>query len=104
MPGTIQDHVLQVIERYDATIRSNRGPTWDTLTAVSDCDDGMYGAWGEVVECAEEFGWDADRWGIFDDGETRFWNELAVAYEAWRIGLRGQVQLEANYRAWRETT
>jgi hypothetical protein len=104
MPGTYTDHALAVIERYDTQIRANRSPSWDTLAAVNDCDDGLYGAWGEVVECAEEGGkWSYEAW-TKNDFQSGFWEALVNAYTGWRVGLRGQVAAEAGWRAWREQT
>ena len=38
------------IDRYDTICRANRSDDWDTLAAVGNCEDGPYGAFGEVLD------------------------------------------------------
>lgn len=102
MPGTLVDHATVVIGKYDEIVRANRHPQMDTLVAVDECDDDIWGAWGEVMDLAAELGYTDSNMGAEENG--RFYDFLYAAYEGWRVALHSQVAMESAWRKWREQT
>lgn len=73
-----------VIATYDQQVRANQTPAWDTIKLVSIDDDGIYGAWGEVVDLAAMRGLD------LDSNETV--DALQDAFEKYQAKLRAEVE------------
>jgi hypothetical protein len=74
-----------VLAVYDAQIRANRTPEWDTVAAVANCRNGLYGAWGEVVDLVEQLG------GSLDDDDDNYTYALATAFQAYQRRLRQEI-------------
>lgn len=68
------------IDAYDAIVRANTTPDYDALAAVATCDEGVYGAWGEVIDTAEERGYP-----VADDAAL---DVLEVEYDRLRAQYR----------------
>jgi hypothetical protein len=47
----------KVIARYEQIVRANNSPEWDTIVAVAECQDGIMGAYGEVLDVSGEMGY-----------------------------------------------
>lgn len=45
-----------VIHAYENSVRADRCDSWDTIHNVATCNDGVYGAWGEVLDAASDLG------------------------------------------------
>lgn len=48
----------KVIDRYEQQVRANWTIDHDTIKAVATCDQGLYGAWGEVLDTSVEVGYE----------------------------------------------
>lgn len=64
--------LADIIARYDALIRKNESSEWPTRRLVADCQDGIMGAWGEVVDLAPE---------LSDAGYSAL-HDMFLAYQA----------------------
>jgi predicted molibdopterin-dependent oxidoreductase YjgC len=74
--------VERVIARYDEIVRANQSPEWNTVVAVATCDEGLYGAFGEVLDVATEMGCPND---------DAFVDELEAAFSAYQARLRDEI-------------
>lgn len=76
----------EVITKYDEIVRGNMSADWDTIKAVAECEDGMYGALGELFEVAEDLGYpledDADRDALQDAFEDEYQPRLRAEVAA----------------------
>jgi len=43
-------NLFAVLAEYDRIVRANESPGFPTRQNVATCHDGIYGAWGEVLE------------------------------------------------------
>jgi hypothetical protein len=81
IPASDGCQVGAIMGRYDDLVRGNWSEAWDTLAAVALCEDGLYGAWGEVLDVA----------GALDiemDDATR--DKLHDAFLAYQTRLRDE--------------
>lgn len=49
------DFVANSIMLYEESIRKNMSPEWDTIKLVAECKDGIYGAFGELLDTATDY-------------------------------------------------
>lgn len=71
--------LLKIITRYDEIVRGNMSDDLDTIAAVASCKDGIFGAWGEVLDTANDLGY-ADSTGLDAAMEVAL-HDLFVAYQ-----------------------
>lgn len=60
MMSLTQYAAQQVLAAYEQRVRANMSPEWDTIAAVARCQDGVYGAWGEIMDTAHDLDIDWD--------------------------------------------
>lgn len=76
---TPNEIIDEIIAAYDAIVRAN-----DAVEAVAYCEDGIYGAFGEVCEVANDLGYGLCQ-GVSSD-------DIAPAFAAYQAGLREEVE------------
>lgn len=74
---------LEMLAEYNALIRVNRSEDWDTVRAVAYCEDGLYGAFGELCELVEELSGEPTS-GVED-------NILRPLFKAYQSALRVEI-------------
>lgn len=79
--------VEAILAAYDTEVRRNTTPEWDALRAVATCDEGYQGAFGEVLDTAEELGYPTP----IDDA---FYDLLEEAFRAYQTRLVAELAAE----------
>lgn len=81
------EEVLRILDEYDRLVRANRSDDHDTLAAVATCRDGLYGAWGEVLDTARDL-------GLADERIEALHGRLLSAFVAYQNRLAAEVEAE----------
>jgi hypothetical protein len=82
----------RVVARYDKHVRKN-----DAVKAVALCEDGTYGAFGELIEVVDEVfpqQQGLDNLGLFDRAgfvSDRFSDALEDAFERYQVRLKEEL-------------
>lgn len=85
-----------IIDRYDTTIRANETNDWRTRQLVADSDNGIYGAWGEVMDLAEnDFAYPPSEEEAERDAQ---WDALEACFHSYQDALRRELQAEERER------
>lgn len=72
------------VKKYDRQVRANTTPEYDALAAVAACDEGLYGAYGELCDVAcEAVGGDR----VLTDAEH---DALWAAFQSYQARLRDE--------------
>jgi hypothetical protein len=53
--GTAGRNLFAILAEYDAQVRKNNGPGFPALMNVAYCDDGPYGAFGELLDIVTDY-------------------------------------------------
>lgn len=86
-PLETAEQCLKVAEAYDAIVRTN-----EARKAVADCNEDIYGAWGEFIDTANECGFAVS---AFDE-DTRAVDMLRSTFDGWRETLRAELALDTR--------
>lgn len=90
IPTITIGEVYRVLAEYDSKVRANYSDDWDSLAAVAVCDDGLYGAFGEVLDVAQDLELDR-RDPATRDWDPRSWTILACAFRRYQRDLLVEV-------------
>lgn len=66
----------RVIAAYEKQVRANYSAEWDTIRAVAECSDGIYGAWGEILDVAVSMGFSPEAIRMLDGPLTAAFADL----------------------------
>jgi hypothetical protein len=80
---TLTDAAISgLIAQYDAIVRKNTTPDYNALAAVASCDEGIYGAFGEITEMLSE------EYPTFTDADS---DVLEIEFKAYQSRLRAEL-------------